>query len=131
MIGNYFTQRNNEKALILAIHRPMCTVSHIFLRFIYPTLYCSFSASSHLYVVRLSACWLVNPSVFFSDKQKTRLPSIQATLSVTLSARPSVGWSVSRSVTLLKVLPKRCLNGIIAPAQPYLTDAVVYTALFL
>ena len=42
----------------------------------------------------------------------------------------SVGPSVHWSVTLLKFLPKSYLNRITAPAHPYATDAVVYTALF-
>jgi len=42
----------------------------------------------------------------------------------------SVGWLVRPSVTLLKFLPKSYLNRINAPAHPYATDAVVYTALF-
>ena len=46
----------------------------------------------------------------------------------------SLCWSVCPSVrpfvTLLIFLPKGYLNRIKAPAHPYTTDAVVYTALF-
>ena len=46
--------------------------------------------------------------------------------SVGRSVRPSV----RPSVTLLNFLLKYFLTGITAPAHPYATDAVVYTALF-
>ena len=43
----------------------------------------------------------------------------------------SVGPSVRPSVILLKFSLKNYLNCITAPAYPYATDAVLYTALFL
>ena len=56
---------------------------------------------------------------------------VHATLYVNLSVSRSVRSSVGPSVTLLKFLPKGYLNCIKAPAHPYATNAVVYTALFL
>jgi len=50
--------------------------------------------------------------------------------SVRPSVHPSLHPSVRLSVTLLKFSPKSYLNHITAPAHPYATDAVVYTALF-
>ena len=42
-----------------------------------------------------------------------------------------VCWSVRPLVTLLNFLPKNFLNCINAPAHAYVTDAVMYTTLFL
>ena len=41
-----------------------------------------------------------------------------------------VGWSVGWSVRQLKNTLKGDLTCVTAPAHPYVTDAVVYTALF-
>ena len=52
-------------------------------------------------------------------------------LQVTLSVRRSVRWSVGWSVTECEIKPKSDLTSINAPAHPYATDAVVYTALLV
>ena len=67
----------------------------------------------------------------FSLRQaQTILSRIHATIHATLLVCRSLRRFVRLSVKLLKFLPKCYLNRITAPAHPYATDAVVYTALF-
>ena len=67
-----------------------------------------------------------------ANKGKVRFFYSHTTYSISYSVSPSVrrlvGPSVRPSVTQWEIKPKSDLTSITAPAHPYATDAVVYTA---
>ena len=120
MISDRLMDGQTDRRTDIVTYRVACTrlktrpgTQHVVCRLIIP---CKVTADCLFLIILL----LLQPNRHF----KSRTRDSQVTLLVHWSVGPPL-------VTLLKFLPKNYINCITAPSHPYLTDAVVYTALFI